>query len=353
MDIAHMHVVSVDDNKSNLLIIEAYAKALNLHVKSFLDPKEALDALKITPCDVLITDYMMPQMNGVEFVKAFRLLDEKTPIIMVTAVGDNMELHIEALDAGVTDFISKPIHSAVFKARLSNLLALKKAQKILEDRALLLEEEVKKATASLVAREHETLHLLGKTAEYKDPDTAAHVARVAHYSKLLAKELGKNEKFQEIIFYASPFHDIGKVGIPDVILLKEGHLNVGEAMLMKQHATIGYEILKASKSEYLKAGAVIAFSHHEKYNGTGYPSGLKGDTIPLMGRIVAVVDVFDALTSLRPYKQPWSLEDAFGYLEREKGEHFDPEVVNCFLNNKEHIKAIYERFRHDENMAYV
>ena len=353
MDIANMHIVSVDDNKSNLLIVEAYAKALDLHVKSFLDPKEALEALKISPCDLRITDYMMPEMNGVEFVKAFRLLDEKTPIIMVTAVGDNMELHIEALDAGVTDFLAKPINSAIFKARLSNLLALKKAQKIVEDKALLLEEEVKKATASLVAREHETLHLLGKTAEYKDPETGSHVARVAHYSKLLAKELGKNEKFQEIIFYAAPFHDIGKVGIPDAILLKEGHLSENEFMLMKQHATIGYEILKSSKSEYLKAGAVIAFSHHEKYNGTGYPSGLKGETIPLMGRIVAIVDVFDALTSLRPYKQPWMLEAAFEYLEREKGEHFDPEIVECFLKNKEQVNAIYERFRRDKGLVYV
>lgn len=353
MEIANMHIVSVDDNKNNLLIIEAYAKALDLHVKSFLDPKEALEALKITPCDLLITDYMMPEMNGVEFVKAFRLLDEKTPIIMVTAVGDNMELHIEALDAGVTDFLAKPINSAIFKARLNNLLALKKAQKILEDKALLLEEEVKKATASLVAREHETLHLLGKTAEYKDPDTGAHVARVAHYSKLLAKELGKNEKFQEIIFYASPFHDIGKIGIPDVILLKEGNLSAGESMLMKQHVTIGYEILKASKSEYLKAGAIIAFSHHEKYNGTGYPNGLKAEMIPLMGRIVAVADVFDALTSLRPYKQPWSLEEAFGYLEKEKAEHFDPHVVECFVKNKEHVKVIYERFKRDEDVVYV
>ncbi len=348
MDITGMHVVSVDDNQSNLLIIEAYAKVLGLEVHSFIRPHEALSYMLENRCDMLITDYMMPEMNGIELVKAFRNCDTQTPVVMVTAVGDNIALHMEALEVGVTDFLSKPIHTSMFKARLTNLLHLKKAQLILQDRALLLEEEVNKATASLVAREHETLQILGKTAEFKDPETGAHVARVAYYSKLLAKELGQNEKFQEVIFYAAPFHDIGKVGIPDSLLLKEGKLSEGEFMLMKQHANIGYEILKTSKSEYLKAGAIIAFSHHEKFNGLGYPSGLKGTTIPLMGRIVAIADVFDALTSLRPYKQPWSLEKAFDFLVSEKGGHFDPEIVECFLNQRDKVRAIYKQFQGEE-----
>lgn len=348
MDISGMDIVSVDDNKNNLLIIEAYAQILGAHVKSFTLPQEALEYLQTHSCDMLITDYMMPEINGIELVKSFREKDKQTPIVMVTAVGDNIALHMEALEAGVTDFLSKPIHTAMFKARLTNLLQLKKAQKILESRALLLEEEVKKATTSLISREHETLQVLGKTAEYKDPETGAHVARVGHYSKMIAKELGQNEKFQEIIFYASPFHDIGKVGIPDAILLKEGKLSDDEFTLMKEHTMIGYEILKFSKSEYLKAGAVIAFSHHEKFNGKGYPNGLHGNVIPLMGRIVAVADVFDALTSMRPYKQPWSLEKAFEFLEQEKGEHFDPDIVACFLKNKEAVMAIHQQFQGDE-----
>lgn len=294
MNIQGMSVISVDDNKNNLLIIEAYAQVLGLHVESFADPLLALERLKKANCDILITDYMMPQMNGIELIRAFRTFDTHTPVVMVTAVGDNVELHMQALDAGATDFLSKPIHASMFKARLSNLLLLKKAQRILEDKTLLLEEEVKKATISLISREHETLQILGKTAEYKDPETGAHVARVAHYSRLLARESGQNEKMQEILFYAAPFHDIGKVGIPDVILLKEGKLNEGEFGLMKTHSAIGYDILKTSKSEYLKAGAVIAFTHHEKFDGTGYPNGLKGETIPLVGRIVAIADVFDA-----------------------------------------------------------
>lgn len=340
-----MSVISVDDNKNNLLIIEAYAQVLGLHVESFADPLLALERLKKANCDILITDYMMPQMNGIELIRAFRTFDTHTPVVMVTAVGDNVELHMQALDAGATDFLSKPIHASMFKARLSNLLLLKKAQRILEDKTLLLEEEVKKATISLISREHETLQILGKTAEYKDPETGAHVARVAHYSRLLARESGQNEKMQEILFYAAPFHDIGKVGIPDVILLKEGKLNEGEFGLMKTHSAIGYDILKTSKSEYLKAGAVIAFTHHEKFDGTGYPNGLKGETIPLVGRIVAIADVFDALTSQRPYKAPWSLESAFELLENEKGKHFDPQLVECFIANKNHIEKIYEEFK--------
>lgn len=340
-----MEVVSVDDNKSNLLIVEAYAQTLGLHVKSFLEPTLALGYIKEQGCDLLITDYMMPGMNGIELVKAFRLIDDEAPIIMVTAVGDDMGLHTEALEAGVTDFLSKPIHAAMFKARLTNLLMLKQAHNILANRALHLEEEVRKATASLVAREHETLQVLGKTAEFKDPETADHVARVAHYSKLLAKAIGQNEKFQEIVFYASAFHDIGKVGIPDAILLKEGKLTESEFVLMKQHVTIGYEILKASKSEYLKAGSVIAFSHHEKYDGSGYPSRLKGKMIPLMGRIVAIADVFDALTSARPYKEAWSIEKALEFLVSEKEAHFDPELVDAFGAHKEGIIGIFEQYK--------
>ncbi len=345
MDIKGMCVVSVDDNKNNLLIIEAYAQVLGLHVESFEDPFLALERLKLGGCDMLITDYMMPQMNGVELIRAFRQIDTNTPAVMVTAIGDNVALHMEALEAGATDFLSKPIHTSMFKARLSNLLLLKKAQRILESKALLLEDEVKKATASLILREQETLQILGKTAEYKDPETGAHVARVAHYSRLLARESGQNEKMQEILFYASPFHDIGKVGIADAILLKEGKLSEGEFGLMKTHSAIGYEILKTSKSEYLKAGAVIAFTHHEKFDGTGYPNGLKGEMIPLAGRIVAIADVFDALTSQRPYKSPWSLERAFKFLEDEKGKHFDPQLAECFIANQTRVEAIYEEFK--------
>jgi len=181
---------------------------------------------------------------------------------MLTAAGDDIELQVSALNAGATDFLSKPIIAPAFKARITNLLKIKKSQSMLNNKALLLEEEVEKATELISKREHESLVVLGKTAEYKDPETALHVERVALYSKILAKAYGLNENSQDIIYYASPFHDIGKVGISDNILLKPGRLTTEEFKDMKKHSSIGYEILKSSQSKYLKAGGIIALTHH-------------------------------------------------------------------------------------------
>lgn len=348
MDVRGMKIISIDDNKTNILIVESYASLLSLEIESFLNPLEALEACKVNNYDLVIVDYMMPQMDGLEFIAAFRKLTSEVPIIMLTAVGDDMDLQIKALEYGANDFLSKPINSGSFKARILNMLKLRKAQLLIKDKALLLEDEVNKATKLLKDREHETLEMLGKTAEYKDPETRAHTIRVAHYCKLLASLCGLSEKLQNIIFYASPFHDLGKVGIPDSILLKPAKLTEEEFDIMKTHSTIGYEILKNSKSEYLKAGGVIAFNHHEKYDGSGYPNGLRGETIPIFGRITAIVDVFDALTSNRPYKKAWSLEDATQLLINEKEKHFDPELVDLFISNFDKVKEIYENFKAQE-----
>ena len=226
------------------------------------------------------------------------------------------------------------------------MLKLRKSQLLLQDKALLLQDEVKLATIRLKESEYETLQMLGKTAEFKDPETNAHTQRVAYYCKLLARAYGLDENLQDIIFYASPFHDLGKIGIPDNILLKPGKLDDDEFSIMKNHAKIGYEILKGSKSKYLKAGGVIAYNHHEKYDGTGYPNGLKGESIPIFGRITAVADVFDALTSSRPYKKAWSLEEAFDFLIEEKSVHFDPKLVDLFLENKNEVINIHYKCFH-------
>ncbi len=347
MNVENMKIISIDDNKTNLLIIESYAKILNLEIESFLNPKEALEASFQKDYDLVIVDYMMPEINGLEFIQGFREKNENTPIIMLTAVGDDMNLQIKALEYGANDFLSKPINAPAFKARIINMLKLRKSQLLLQDKALLLQDEVKSATIRLKESEYETLQMLGKSAEYKDPETNAHTQRVAHYCKLLASSYGLDDSLQDIIFYASPFHDLGKIGIPDNILLKPGKLDEDEFSIMKNHAKIGYEILKGSKSKYLKAGGVIAYNHHEKYDGTGYPNGLKGENIPIFGRITAVADVFDALTSSRPYKNAWSLEDAFDFLIREKGAHFDPNLVDLFIENKNEVINIHNKFKED------
>jgi putative two-component system response regulator len=348
MEINEMKIVSIDDNENNLFLIEAICSEMGLNVISFSDPLEALMYVLQNHTDMILIDYMMPNLNGLEFVKEFRNTNKTIPIVMITAAGDDDNIHKDAFEFGVNDFLKKPVNSVLFKARVLNLLNSYQNRMLIEDKAKLLESEVKKATQRLIQREHETLNILGKTAEYKDPETASHVARVAHYSKLIARELGLDEKEQELIFYAAPFHDLGKVGIEDKILLKPGKLDNEEFDIMKTHAMIGYEILKDSNSEYLQSGAQIALTHHEKYNGRGYPKGLVGDEIPIFGRIVAVVDVFDALTSNRPYKKAWSFEDALNLLKEESGQHFDPKIVDIFINNVEEIKEIYSSFEEQE-----
>jgi len=335
--------ISIDDNEQNLMIVEAFAEQIELKVKSFLDPVEALDFIVNNDVDIIFTDYMMPQLNGLELIKEFRKNNQSTPIIMITAAGENSRA--DALEVGATDFLNKPLDLSDFIVRTKNLLLLRDAQIQLSNRAKQLEEEVKKATIELVEREHESLIVLGKTAEYKDPETAYHIERVAHYSKLLAKKYGLSDEIQDIIYYSAPFHDIGKVGIKDKILLKPGKLTDEEYDVMKTHSNIGYEILKNSKSKYLQMGATVAISHHEKYNGNGYPHGLKGKDIPIEGRIVAIADVFDALVSVRPYKKAWSFDDALSLLKEESGKHFDPILVKLFIENIDSIKAIYDDFQ--------
>lgn len=344
MNFENMKIVSIDDNENNLFLIEAICSDMGLTVKSFSDSLNGLVYCLQNDIDMILVDYMMPNLNGLQFIEEFRKNKKYIPIVMITAVGDDEDIHKKAFDLGANDFLNKPVNSVIFQARILNLLTNHQNRILLEDRAKLLQQEVEKATKSLVNREHETLQILGKTAEYKDPETASHVSRVARYSKLLAKEYGLTAKEQDIIFYASPFHDLGKIGIEDKILLKPGKLDEDEFKIMKTHAQIGYEILKDSKSEYLQAGAIIALTHHEKFDGSGYPNGLKGENIHVFGRIVAIADVFDALTSFRPYKKAWSFEDALNYLEEKSGKDFDSKMVQIFKDKIDEVKEIYNSY---------
>lgn len=344
MEIENLKAVYIDDEPVNLMLVEAYGMEFNLNIKTFNDPKEGLDYILNNNIDILYTDYMMPHIDGIELIEKFREINEDTPVVVITAVGDDQELKIKALKVGATDFLTKPIDMTEFKARSLNLLTLRNAQLKLKDKALLLEDEVKKATAEIQKREHESLMVLGRAAEYKDAETANHTLRVAHYSKLIAKYYGLDELKQEIIFYASPFHDIGKVGIADGILLKEGQLTKDEFTIMKNHVNIGGEILKDTKSPYLIEGGIIALNHHEKYDGSGYPEGKIAEEIPLSARIVAIADVFDALTSRRPYKRSWSFEEAFVLLKEEKNSHFDPKLVDIFVEHIDEVKEIHDDF---------
>jgi len=344
MDLNNVNIVSIDDNKSNLFLIESICLEIGLKVKSFSDSVNALVYCLQNPVDMILIDYMMPNLNGLEFIEEIRKTKKYIPIVMITAVGDDGEIHKKAFELGANEFLNKPVNATIFKARVFNLLTNHKNRILLEDEAKLLQDEVEKAIKNLLEREQETLQILGKTAEFKDPETASHVARVARYSRLLAKGIGLSPKEQEIIFYAAPFHDLGKVGIEDKILLKPGKLDKEEYETMKAHSKIGYEILKDSKSEYLQAGAIIALTHHEKFDGSGYPNALSKENIHVYGRIVAVADVFDALTSFRPYKDAWEFDDALKYLEEKSGIEFDPKIVNIFKEQISEVKEIYTSF---------
>ncbi|MEN8303142.1 MAG: HD domain-containing phosphohydrolase [Campylobacterota bacterium] len=340
-----MTIISVDDTYLNLIIIEEVAKDMGFDIISFQDPVEALEYIKTQQVDLMFVDYMMPKMNGLEFIQASLEVQEELIPIMVTAVNDDKSLRLEALNLGAADFLTKPVDIAELQAKIKNFTKIIQLKLQMKDFNEKLKDEVSKATKELVDREHEALQVISRLAEYRDPETGSHISRVAYYSELLAKEYGLSEKEQDILIFASPLHDIGKVGIRDNVLLKPGKLDADEFDLMKTHSSIGSDILKNSQNPYLKAGAIISSTHHEKYDGSGYPAGIKGEDIHIYGRITALADVFDALTSERPYKKAWSFEETIEFLKNQSGKHFDPLLVELFVNKIDAIREIYLKFK--------
>ncbi|MDD2685450.1 MAG: response regulator [Gallionella sp.] len=343
-----MKVAIIDDAQLNVTLLQHLVRKLpECEPVCFTDPVAALAWCLENEPDLVVVDYMMPKLSGVELTEKFRVRYPDVPVLMVTA-NHETELRHQALQIGVTDFLNKPLDNAEFVARAKNMLALRASHKKLADRAVWLADEVRKATEQIVAQERETIFCLAKAAEYRDPETGAHILRMAHYSHHIARVMGLPVEQQDLLLEAAPMHDIGKVGTPDLILLKPGKLTDMEFVIMKQHAEIGYEVLSASSSPLLQVAAEIARTHHEKFDGSGYPRGLAGEAIPLFGRIVAVADVFDALTSERPYKKAWSIEQSTQLLIDGKGKHFDPVCVDAFLADWGDVMEIKQRFVDDE-----
>ncbi|MBC7414488.1 MAG: HD domain-containing protein, partial [Herminiimonas sp.] len=264
--------------------------------------------------------------------------------IMATADVQTDVRH-RALQMSANDFLTKPVNKTELQARVSNMLTLRRAQCELARHAESLAEEVKKATEKILAREREAIHRLARAAEYRDPETGAHLLRLERYTRLIGAELGLPEDELDLLGQAAPMHDIGKVGIPDSILLKPGRLDDEEMAIMRTHSQIGADILAGSASPLLQVAATLAITHHEKYDGSGYPHGLKGTDIHLYGRIIAVADVFDALTSTRPYKPAWELDRAAQYLRDGSRGHFDPTCVAAFFKQWDSVLAIYQEHR--------
>ncbi|MEY4737112.1 MAG: hypothetical protein RL302_1431 [Pseudomonadota bacterium] len=339
-------VLIVDDTEINLILFGALVKKLDdCEPHSFADARAGLAWAQNNIPDLVIVDYMMPELDGLEFIRLMREMPgrDAVPVLMITA-NDQKQIRYRALDIGANDFLTKPVDKVEFLARAKNMLTLNDAHKKLADQAAWLAEEVRKATHEIVERERETVIRLSRAAEFRDPETGAHILRMAHFSQLIAREMGLSESDQYLLLEAAPMHDIGKVGIADKILLKPGRLDPDEFEIMKQHAVIGYELLKGSASRVLQVGAEIALGHHEKFDGSGYPNGISGEDIPIFSRIVAVADVFDALTSERPYKKAWEVEAAVDFLNDGAGSHFDPQCVKAFLNAWDDIVAVRARF---------
>jgi two-component system response regulator RpfG len=344
-------VIIVDDQSTGRRILEQVIRGIDadIQIDTFSDPFKALSRVRSRAPDLIVTDYKMPAMDGIALIRHVRSIPacSDIPIIVVTVVED-VRIRYAALDAGATDFLSRPIDQYECRARCRNLLTLRKQQQIIRNRAKWLEDQVALATAEVRARERETLLRLAKAGEYRDQSTGNHVLRIARSSRLIAEGLKLTRGECEDIELTAPMHDIGKIGIPDSILLKQAPLNDREFEVMKRHTRIGYEILKDSPSRRILLGAVIALYHHERYDGLGYPEGLKGQAIPLSARIVAVCDVYDALTSTRPYKGPWPASEAIRYIHERSGNQFDPDCVEAFLSRIGEVQAVQKELEDAE-----
>ncbi len=327
-----MRILLVDDNQTNLVLLsKLVAKLPGCEAVTFADPAAVLASMPKLDFDIAVIDYQMPNYNGVELLREIEMFDryKGKPVVMVTADTD-MATRMACLDAGSIDFLNKPVNPLEFQARMKNLIALVDARNKLADKAEWLREEVEKATTEIREREEEIIDRLTIAASFKDAETGLHTKRVGEYSHLIAQAMGLDARACSDIRLAAPMHDIGKVGIPDAVLLKKGKLTEQEFASMQKHAMLGCDILRESKSSLLQLAATIAATHHERWDGQGYPRRLRGEEIPLAGRIVAVADNFDALTTSRPYKEAWSIASAVEHIRERAGSQFDPECVAAF-----------------------
>lgn len=323
-----------DDELNNILMAEALRDLPGIEIVAFTEPAEALAFVRSHAAEIglAFTDFDMPGTNGIGFVRQSRDVPgfAHVPIVMVTSV-DQRSVRREALEAGATDFLRKPFDALEVRARAGNLLALNAALREQADRAAWLAREVAAAVAVIESREREIVVRLARAAEHRDTDTGDHISRVAAFARGIAAELGCPSEWCNRLALAATMHDIGKIAVPDAILLKPGLLTSEERAVITRHAEDGHRILEGSSSDVIQLAAEVALTHHERWDGDGYPRGLRGDAIPLSGRIVAVADVFDALCSPRPYKRAWSDAEAKTYLTENAGTQFDPDCVDAFM----------------------
>ena len=357
-------IMMVDDEEFNILILRRHLREAGFN--TFVTTTESPDTIKLMRQErpsILLLDIMMPKMNGLEVLEKIRKTPSLrlTPVIVLTASNDS-SIKLQALEMGVTDFLAKPVDASELILRVRNALTMKAYHDCLANHSNEMERLVRFRTAELEASRREVVHCLARAAESRDSQTGFHILRVGLYAGLIGEQLGFDPKQVAMLQQAAQLHDVGKIAVPDSILLKEGKLTPEEYDLMKTHCEQGRRIIQSditpdiaahhrrlsalagvsygSTSPLMKLASSIAAAHHEKWDGTGYPNGLRGEEIPIEARITAVADVFDALTSRRPYKEAFPVEDALNILERDRGSHFDPQAVDAFFIRLDEVEQI-------------
>lgn len=353
-------IMIVDDEPVNIKVVQKYLR--NAGYKQFVDTSDSRQAVKLIReqhPDIILLDIMMPHVNGLDILEVIRgdLEFQHVPVLILTAASDD-EVRFRALELGATDFLNKPVRAAELIPRIRNALIVKAHHDNLAKYSAQLEHEVRMRTAELAQSREEVIRVLACAAEYRDRETGNHVLRVGRYAGIIARELGFSRARAELIGQAAILHDAGKIGISDSILLKPGKLTLDELEQVKKHCDYGMNILlgrpthanvecqglsgtqRLCESPILRIAATVAISHHEKWDGSGYPLGLAGEHIPIEGRITAVADVFDALSSRRPYKDPMPLDQCFDILEQGREQHFDPKVLDAFFARMDDIVRV-------------
>ncbi len=339
-------ILVVDDEPANLKLLSLVLRTEGYrNVELVQDPRNVLDAYRAARPDLVLLDLNMPHLDGYAVMDQIRSLhDPLAPSVVVLTAQSGEDFLLRALEAGASDYLTKPFNRRELLARVRNTVLARIALRMMHDQNGALEALVHERTLELRQSRLEIVRRLGRASEFRDNETGQHILRMSHASALLAQTIGWDGEACELILNASPLHDVGKIGIPDGILLKAGPLSADEREIMQTHTTIGANILSGSANELLTMARLIALSHHEKWDGSGYPQGLAGEQIPLAARIVAITDVFDALTSRRPYKEAWAVEDALTFMRDAAGRHFDPVLLRAFEDLAPQVQKIRARF---------
>ncbi|MEO5334628.1 MAG: response regulator [Magnetococcus sp. YQC-5] len=342
----HETILIVDDVLENLDILKGLLES-KYRVKVATNGRIAIKvALSSNPPDLILLDVMMPDMDGYEVCR-FLKQDDRTrdiPILFVTSKAE-VENESKGFELGAADYLLKPVSQSIVLARIKTHLALHDQRKLLTDQVEVRTAQLMLRNIEMEETRREVIHQLGRAAEYRDNETGMHVMRMCRYVRLLSLHAGLSDPEADLLMLAAPMHDLGKIGIPDHILLKPGKLTEEEFAVIQTHCEMGCKIIGEQKSEIMRLAALIALTHHEKWNGRGYPGNLLGEAIPMTGRLAAVGDVFDALTSVRPYKKAWSVDDALALIAKEGGEHFDPGLATIFVGLKPEIVEIMGQYQ--------